>query len=113
MDFTFDYELKSLNSPKWHWKFYKEPSALSIAPKVEMVRSRIPFVRENQKNYLKPKQSIFVMIKIGKNPHTEQAAAIPEHVDPEIHCIHMEPCYKKYTLIISQVKRKQSDDGNQ
>ena len=49
----------------------------------------------------------------GKNAHTEQAAGIPKHVDPEIHGIHMEPCYKNFTLIISQVKRKKSDDGNQ
>ena len=64
-------------------------------------------------DYLKLKQSIFIMIKMGKNAHTEQAVAIPEHVDPEIHGIQMEPCYEKFTLIISQVKRKQSDDGNQ
>ena len=47
----------------------------------------------------------------GKNAHREQTALIPEHIDPNIHGIHMEPCYKKFTLIISQ-KRQLSDDGN-
>ena len=49
----------------------------------------------------------------GNNVHREQGALIPDHIDPNIHGIHMEPCYKKFTLIISQLKRNQSDDGNQ
>ena len=49
----------------------------------------------------------------GTNVHREQGALIPDHIDPNIHGIHMEPCYKKFTLIISQLKRNQSDDGNQ
>ena len=39
----------------------------------------------------------------GNNAHRKQAALIPDHIDPNIHGIHMQPCYKKFTLIISQL----------
>ena len=47
-----------------------------------------------------------------KNEHQEQANLIPELLDSAIHGIQMKPCFKKFTLIISQSKRKRSDDGN-
>ena len=47
----------------------------------------------------------------GNNEHREQCNLIPEHVDSTVHGIHMNPCFEKFTLIISQSKRKSSDDA--
>ena len=47
----------------------------------------------------------------GNNEHREQCNLIPEHVDSTVHRIHMNPCFKKFTLIISQSKRKSSNDA--
>ena len=44
-----------------------------------------------------------------ENEHKDQSALIPDHLDPSVHGIHMEPCYKKFTLIISQIERKSLD----
>ena len=38
----------------------------------------------------------------GLNKHDEQSSSIPDEYDADIHGIHLEPCYKKYTKIISQ-----------
>ena len=40
--------------------------------------------------------------KGGSNHHKEQCDLVPDSIDPEIHGIHMEPCYKKFTLINAQ-----------
>ena len=32
----------------------------------------------------------------GKNNHLEQIKQIPEKIDPELHGVHLEPCYKRY-----------------
>eukprot|EP00794_Sanderia_malayensis_P013074 gene13074-14416_t len=42
--------------------------------------------------------------KGGLNHHKEQCDCIPEEIDPLRHCIHLEPCYKKFVLILSQEK---------
>ena len=32
----------------------------------------------------------------AKNNHLEQIKQIPEKIDPELHGVHLEPCYKRY-----------------
>ena len=32
----------------------------------------------------------------GKNNHLEQIKQISEKIDPELHVVHLEPCYKRY-----------------
>ena len=43
----------------------------------------------------------------SSNRHLEQCRSIPEIIDYQKHGIHMEPCYKKFTLILAK-KAKQS-----
>ena len=38
---------------------------------------------------------------LGENYHKEQCDTIPNVIDQEKHCIDSAPCYKKFTLIIS------------
>ena len=40
----------------------------------------------------------------GKNLHEEQCSSIPDEVDPNRHGVHLEPCYKKFTKILSHEK---------
>ena len=42
----------------------------------------------------------------GDNEHKDQCDSIPEVLDQSIHGIHLMPCYKHFTLIISRTKRK-------
>ena len=32
----------------------------------------------------------------GANEHKEQIIQIPDEINPELHGIHLEPCYKRY-----------------
>ena len=41
-----------------------------------------------------------------QNEHPEQCSSIPNEVDNVLHGIHMEPCYKKFTIIISDAHNK-------
>ena len=43
----------------------------------------------------------------SSNRHLEQCRSIPEIIDHQKHGIHLEPCYKKFTLILAK-KAKQS-----
>ena len=38
----------------------------------------------------------------GRNHHQEQCNLIPDKIDKHKHGIHLDPCYKKFTLICSQ-----------
>ena len=40
--------------------------------------------------------------KGGRNHHQEQCDSIPEVIDNNVHGVHLEPCYKKFTHIISE-----------
>ena len=42
--------------------------------------------------------------KDGENHHKEQCDTIPDSVNNELHGIHLETCYKKFTLILSGKK---------
>ena len=42
----------------------------------------------------------------GSNLHAEQCASVPNDIQPGITGIHMTPCYKKFTLFISQARKK-------
>ena len=43
----------------------------------------------------------------GKNNHLEQIKQIPEKIDPELHGVHLEPCYKRYwCLVLMEIKLK-------
>ena len=42
----------------------------------------------------------------GANLHAEQCATVPSDIQPGIAGVHMTPCYKKFTMFISLVKRK-------
>ena len=46
----------------------------------------------------------------GSNEHADQCSSIPGTLDDMLHGIHTEPCYKKFTMIISKAhaKRKHS-----
>ena len=48
----------------------------------------------------------------GGNEHADQCSSIPGTLDDMLHGIHMEPCYKKFTMIIlkARAKRKHSTD---
>ena len=37
----------------------------------------------------------------GANFHREQCLNVPDVLDPAVHAVHLNPCYKKFTLIIS------------
>ena len=48
----------------------------------------------------------------GKNHHADQCQLIPEEIDPVQHGIHLVPCYKKFTLILSKEKDRSSENSN-
>ena len=48
----------------------------------------------------------------GENEHKHQCDSIPAVINPSKHGIHLEPCYKKFTLIISSNKRKHLSDDH-
>ena len=48
----------------------------------------------------------------GENEHKHQCDSIPAVINPSRHGIHLEPCYKKFTLIISSNKRKHLSDDH-
>eukprot|EP00794_Sanderia_malayensis_P001775 gene1775-1977_t len=43
--------------------------------------------------------------KGGANHHKHQCDSVPDNIDPVVHGIHLEPCYKKFVLILSQEKK--------
>ena len=43
--------------------------------------------------------------KGGANYHKQQCDSVPDHIDPLVHGIHLEPCYKKFVLILSQERK--------
>ena len=43
----------------------------------------------------------------GLNHHQEQCSKIPDAFDQNLHGIHLTPCYKKFTLMLSSVKKSQ------
>ena len=50
--------------------------------------------------------------KGGAHHHEEQCMTIPNEIDPNEHGIHLEPCYKKFVLIISQEKKRSLDSAD-
>ncbi len=46
----------------------------------------------------------------SQNYHKQQCRSIPDEIDPESHGIHLEPCYKKFTLILF-IKKSSSAPG--
>ena len=48
----------------------------------------------------------------GENEHKHQCDSISAFINPSRHGIHLEPCYKKFTLIISSNKRKHLSDDH-
>jgi hypothetical protein len=48
----------------------------------------------------------------GKNHHADQCQLIPEEIDPVQHGIHLVPCYKKFTLILSKEKDRSPENSN-
>ena len=48
----------------------------------------------------------------GENEHKYQCDSIPAVINPSRHDIHLELCYKKFTLIISSNKRKHPSDDH-
>ena len=55
------------------------------------------------------KESIFAAKQLreqlgGANHHEKQCLSIPKDIDPDRHGMHMAPCYKKFTLILSSHK---------
>ena len=48
----------------------------------------------------------------GENKHKHQCDSIPAVINPSRHDIHLKPCYKKFTLIISNNKRKHLSDDH-
>ena len=51
----------------------------------------------------------------GANFHREQCLNVPDVLDPAVHAVHLNPCYKKLTLIMSTYnkskKRKMLEDA--
>ena len=41
----------------------------------------------------------------GENHHEKQCNSIPDVIDAKRHGIHLTPCYKKFTLILSSQKK--------
>ena len=53
------------------------------------------------------KQQKSEMNLVKKNNHLEQIKQIPEKIDPQIHGVHLEPCYKRYwCLVLIEIKLK-------
>ena len=48
----------------------------------------------------------------GKNNHADHCQLIPEEIDPVQHGIHLVPCCKKFTLILSKEKDRSSANSN-
>lgn len=46
--------------------------------------------------------------KGGLNYHKQQCDSVPEQFDSSLPGIHLDPCYKKFTLILSQEKKGSS-----
>ena len=70
----------------------------------------IPLSENAHKRLLEAKE---IRQELGRdNEHKQQCDGIPAHIDNNRSGIHLEPCYKKFTLIISSSKRKQSFDQN-
>ena len=44
--------------------------------------------------------------ELGSNEHADQCSSIPGTFDDTLHGIHIEPCYKKFTMIISKARAK-------
>ena len=42
----------------------------------------------------------------GSNEHADQCSSISGTLDDTLHRIHMEPCYKKFTMIVSKTRAK-------
>ena len=42
----------------------------------------------------------------GESFHREQCASIPNEINHDKHGIHLEPCYKQFTLIVAKSKEK-------
>jgi len=54
----------------------------------------------SQTNIQKIKEASEKRQRLGdSNLHHDQVCQIPDLVDPEIHGIHLEPCYKRYVVI--------------
>ncbi len=49
--------------------------------------------------------------KGGLNHHKEQCDSITQEIHPAKHCIHLEPCYKKFVLILSQEKANSKEEN--
>ena len=49
--------------------------------------------------------------KGGLNHHKEQCDCVPEDIDPSKHGIHLEPCYKKFVLILLQEKASSNEES--
>ena len=49
----------------------------------------------------------------GKNWHAEQYSAVPKEIQPGISGVHMTPCYKKFTLFISNSEKKEDTGENE
>ncbi|CAB4020716.1 Hypothetical predicted protein, partial [Paramuricea clavata] len=51
--------------------------------------------------------------KGGSNHHKKQCDSVPElnQFNPSLHGVHLEPCDKKFVLILSQEKRKHSESS--
>ena len=45
----------------------------------------------------------------GLRYHKQQCKSIPEEIDDSKHGIHLEPCYKKFTFILSQLNLKDNE----
>ena len=45
----------------------------------------------------------------GPNQHANQCRLVPQEIDPVRHGIHLVPCYKKFTLILSKERSLSSD----
>ena len=49
----------------------------------------------------------------GDNYHEEQCLKVPDILDNSIHAMHLNPCYKKITLIISTYNNKKRKNENE
>ena len=44
--------------------------------------------------------------RTNENYHRDQCESIPETIDHSIHGLHLEPCYKQFTLLLSKTKQQ-------
>ena len=48
----------------------------------------------------------------GETFHDKQCLSVPDAINNKIHGVHIDPCYKRFTLILSKKRRSKTNNNN-